>query len=105
MHTFIWVFLPILVGETLLVFFLNLMPRLGGFGKDIAGILTKAPGLDAVVSLFLWVPWVVGGIVDGWLGLVAAIAAQVLVMQSWIFAHEFAHRKTTEGSRIHRFMN
>lgn len=105
MHTFIWVFLAILGGETVLVSLLNLMPRLGGLGKDLVAILTKAPGLDVIVSLFLWVPWVIGGILDGWLGLLGAIAAQVLVMQSWIFAHEFAYRQTTKGSRIHRFMN
>ena len=105
MHTFIWVFLAILSGETVLVLLLNLMPRLGGLSKELTLIFTKAPGLDVIVSLFLWVPWVIGAIIDGWLGLVAAIAAQVLVMQSWIFAHEFAHRQTTKGSRIHRFMN
>ncbi len=105
MQTFIWVFLVISIGETVLVLFLHLLPRLGGFGKNITVIFTQAPGLDAIVSLFLWVPWVVGGIMDGWIGLVAAIAAQVLVMQSWIFAHEFAHRQNNKGSRIHGFMN
>ena len=106
MYTFIWVFLAILGGETVLVLFLNLMPRLGWLGKDMAVILTKAPGLDVIVSLFLWVPWVIGGIIYGWLGLVAALSAQFLVMQSWIFAHELAHRQTGKGgSRIHSFMN
>ena len=105
MHTFLWVFLAILSGETILLLFLHLMPRLGGFGKDMTAILTQAPGLDVVVSLFLWIPWVIGGIVDGWLGLIAAIAAQFLVMQSWIFVHELSHRKTASGSRIHGFLN
>ena len=50
MHTFIWVFLAILGGETILVLLLNLLPRLGWLGKDMAVILTKAPGLDAIVS-------------------------------------------------------
>ncbi len=105
MHTFIWVFLAILSGETILLLFLHLVPRLGGFGKDMTAILTQAPGLDVIVSLFLWVPWVIGGIVDGWLGLIVAIAAQFLVMQSWIFSHELSHRKTASGSRIHGFLN
>jgi hypothetical protein len=105
MHTLIWVFFAILSGQILLVLSLHLMPRLGGFGKDMTAILTKAPGLDAIVSLFLWVPWGIGGIVDGWLGLIAAFAAQFLVMQSWILSHELAHRKTVSGSRIHGFMN
>jgi hypothetical protein len=68
-------------------------------------ISTQAPSLDVIVSLFLWIPWLIGAIIDGWVGVIAAITAQVLVMQSWIFIHEFAHRKTTKGSRIHRFMN
>ena len=105
MHTFLWVFLAILSGETILLLFLHLMPRLGGFGKDMTAILTQAPGLDVVVSLFLWIPWVIGGIVDGWLGLIAAIAAQFLVMQSWIFFFDLSHRKTASGSRIHGFLN
>ncbi|MGL5074385.1 MAG: hypothetical protein ACRDBG_00900 [Waterburya sp.] len=105
MHTFLLVFLAIVSGETILLLFLHLMPRLGGFGEDMTAILTQAPGLDVIVSLFLWVPWVIGGIVDGWLGLIAAIAAQFLVMQSWIFVHELSHRKTASGSRIHGFLN
>ncbi|MGL6344370.1 MAG: hypothetical protein ACRC80_35135 [Waterburya sp.] len=92
-------------GETILLLFLHLMPRLGGFGEDMTAILTQAPGLDVIVSLFLWVPWVIGGIIDSWLGLIAAIAAQFLVMQSWIFVHELSHRKTASGSRIHGFLN
>jgi hypothetical protein len=105
MHTFIGVFLAILSGETILLLFLHLVPRLGGFGKDMNAIFTQAPGLDLIVSLFLWVPWVIGGIADGWLGLISAIAAQFLVMQSWIFSHELSHRKTASGSRIHGFLN
>ena len=105
MHTFIWVFLAVLSGETLLVLSLHFIPKLGRLGKDLNLLLTKAPGLDAIVSLFLWIPWVVGGVVDGFLGLVAALTAQFLVMQSWILAHEFAHRKTAGGSRIHGFLD
>jgi hypothetical protein len=105
MHTFIWIFLAILSGETILLLFLHLVPRLGGLGKNITAILTQAPGLDLIVSLFLWIPWVIGGIIDSWLGLLAAIAAQFLVMQSWIFVHELSHRKTASGSRIHGFLN
>ena len=105
MHEFIFVFFAILTGETILVLLLHLMPRLGVFGKNITVILTQAPGLDVIISLLFWIPWLIGGIIDGWKGLVAAIAAELLVMQLWIFVHELANRQTTKASRIHRFMN
>jgi hypothetical protein len=106
MDTYIWVFIGIFLGEAALVLLLTLLPRLGELGSAMASIFIKAPGLDVLVSLFIWVPWVIGSAVDGWFGLLAAIVAQVLVMQLWIFIHELTHQ--TEGknpSRIHPFFN
>ena len=106
MKLFTSIFVIVSIAETSLVLLLHLLPRLGEFGKNILERLTKAPGLDVIVSLLLWVPWLIGGLVAGWLGFIAAIAAQFLVMQLWSFVHELAHRQTAEGgSRIHSFMN
>lgn len=105
MNKLILVFFVILSAQTLLIGFLHLIPKLGGIGKDLTVFFTKAPGLDVIVSLFLWIPWVVGGIIDGLLGIVAALAAQFIAMEAWIVVHEFAHRKEFKGSRIHGFLN
>ncbi len=106
MKLFTFVFFLVLSTETSLVLFLHLLPRLGGFGKNILAKLSQAPGLDAIVSLLLWIPWLIGALIAGWSGIVAAIVAQFLVMQLWVFVHEFVHRQTLkEGSKIHSFMN
>lgn len=106
MKLFTFVFFLVLSTETSLVLFLHLLPKLGGFGKNILAKLSQAPGLDAIVSLLLWIPWLIGVLIAGWSGIVAAIVAQFLVMQLWVFVHEFVHRQTLkEGSKIHRFMN
>lgn len=106
MKLFTFVFIIVLSAETSLVLLLHLLPRLGGFGKNILEGLTKAPGLDVIVSLLLWIPWLVGGFVAGWFGIVVAMAAQFVVMQLWCFIHELAHRQTANsGSRIHGFLN
>ena len=45
--------------------------------------LTFAPWLDAVVSYFIWVPWVAGFRLGGWWGALAALLAQ------FVFLHTF----------------
>ncbi len=45
--------------------------------------VSSAPWLDIFVSLFTWIPWVVGGGLFGWRGILAAVIAQ------WIFLHAF----------------
>ena len=86
--------------EIALISLITLMPRLGHLGKDIAEACTKAPLLDSILSVMLWVPWLIGGLIAGWLGISAALVAQVLVMQLWIFIHELAHRDAADGARI-----
>ena len=64
----------------------------------VAGILTRlayalsdkiaqAPWLDLFISLFTWAPWVMGGFLDGWLGLLAALVAQLVFLHAFCFVH------------------
>src|ERR1041384_3840516 len=66
---------------------LHLIPRLGAAGTRISAWLSRAPGLDLVVSLCTWVPPTVLGILYGWRGVAGAIIGQVLGMLFWMFAH------------------
>jgi hypothetical protein len=38
----------------------------------------RAPFLDLFISLFTWVPWVVGYVLGGWLGVIASLVAQIV---------------------------
>ena len=63
-----------------------------------AGILTRlayalsdkiaqAPWLDLFISLFTWLPWVAGGFLDGWLGVIAALVAQLVFLHAFCLVH------------------
>ena len=90
---------------TALAVLLSLLGRLGGAGRAVGGALIRTPGLDVVVSVFTWVPWVAGGVVLGWRGILAALAGQVVALFAWVFLHELAHRDATRGPRIVKFLN
>lgn len=46
-----------------------------------------APVLDFFVSLFTWVPWVVGFLFGGWPGVLGAVGAQVAGLHGFCLAH------------------
>ncbi|MEI8312105.1 MAG: hypothetical protein WCH98_15245, partial [Verrucomicrobiota bacterium] len=69
-------------------------------GLAVAAVLTRivflftekiaeAPMLDIVVSLFTWVPWLVGGWLMGmgWQGVVAAVVGQLFFLHAFCLAH------------------
>lgn len=101
----IFIFTAVFSLEVAIALILTLMPRLGGVGKDITETLTKAPGLDLILSVILWVPWVIAGQIGGWLGVLTSILAQIAAMQLWCFSHELAHRHAGHKSDIARFHN
>jgi hypothetical protein len=99
-------FITIFSLEVVLILGLTLISRLGGIGKEISLACTQAPILDLIVSLILWIPWLIGGLIAEWLGILAALVAQFTVMQIWCLIHELAHRQQFDrGSRIYSFMN
>jgi hypothetical protein len=88
-----------------LTILLSLSGRLGNVARRLAATFTRTPGLDVMVSLFTWVPWVVMGVSFGWRGLLGAITGQVLALFAWVFLHELAHREAVRGPRIVKFIN
>jgi hypothetical protein len=105
-NNFAIAFVAIFSLEIFLILGLALLSRLGEKNKEISEAFTKAPLLDLIVSMILWVPWLIGGFIAGWLGVLASLVAQFTVMQIWSFLHELAHRQEWEkGSRIYGFMN
>lgn len=68
-------------------------------------ILTKAPWLDGIVSIFTWIPWAVGASILGWRGFLASLVAQIITLTLWCFFHELAHREAARGPRIVKTLN
>jgi hypothetical protein len=105
MNLLTMIFLWVVGLETLLILFISTVSRLGAIGQKIGEICTKAPALDLIVSLIIWIPWVFGFIFGGWLGFLVTLGAQVIVMQTWIFIHELIHKEAVQGPRIVKFVN
>lgn len=94
---------------------LHLLPKLGL--RAITNWLARAPGLDLAILYFTVAPQVVGiaiGVVyradlNPWLaallGLVAAVAAQILAVLLWGWTHELFHLKAARGPRIVHQLN
>ena len=55
--------------------------------------IAQAPILDLFISLFTWLPWVAGAVLHGWLGIFAAIIAQILFLHAFCLAHRIIRGK------------
>lgn len=99
--TALWTGLAVLAAGVLLV----VVPRLGGIGRRVGEVLSHAPMLDLVLSLLIWVPWIVAAIIAGWAGLGGAIIGQIVALQLWIYLHELTHIRHVRGPRIVWFIN
>lgn len=121
MQPLIW--LGSIVGSTFVALmlgagFLHLVGRLGPAGRALSAWLCKGLGLDLVITWFTALP-MVSGMVTGsallatswgaWagmlLGLLAAVAGQVLTVCVWTVLHELAHREAAKGPRIVTTLN
>jgi hypothetical protein len=101
MWTAVWTALAVLA----LTGALHALPWLGPPGRAGAKWVVRAPGLDVVVALMTWAPWLVGAIVFGWVGFVGALAGELLALGAWITLHELAHREAARGPRIVKVIN
>jgi hypothetical protein len=90
---------------TLLAALMTVVPRLGRAGRRAGDAWSRAPGLDVIVSLFTWIPWVVAAATGGWVGLLGAVAGQMVAMGAWCLWHELAHPRARQGPRIVKFIN
>lgn len=84
---------------------LHVIPLLGSPGKVLSRWLCVAPGLDVMVAYFTALPLVVGPGIGGWIGLAAAVVAQVLAVMIWTTLHGLAHPKARKGPRIFKILN
>ncbi len=98
-------FLSTLGFEALIILFLSNIFRFGKIGQSISQSCTKAPALDLIISLIIWIPWVFGIYFSGGLGFLTVILAQMIAMQLWIFIHELIHQEAVKGPRILKFVN
>lgn len=93
------------ITELALAWFLTLLPLIGKPGRVLSDQLTQAPGLDVALAGLIWVPWILGGAIAGWLGVLATVIGQVIAMQLWILGHEQMHRQALQGPRIVSYLN
>ncbi len=49
--------------------------------------IAQAPWLDFFVSLFTWIPWVVGARLDGWIGVAGTVVAQLIFLHVFCLTH------------------
>jgi hypothetical protein len=49
--------------------------------------IAETPFLDFFITLFTWLPWVAGGWECGWLGVLAAVVAQLLFLHVFCLVH------------------
>ena len=93
--------LSLLVGAGVL----HLLPRLGTPGKKLSAALCRGFGLDLMITYFTVLPMIVGPILLGWRGLLAAIAGQVIGLLIWTRLHELANPAARKGPRIVHALN
>ncbi|MFW5681390.1 MAG: hypothetical protein ACOC1G_00140 [Phycisphaeraceae bacterium] len=84
---------------------LTALPRMGSVGRRMSDAFCRAPLLDAAMTWFIVVPIAAGPAVAGWLGLLAAIAGQLLGLMIWTGLHELAHPAVRRGPRIVKVLN
>ena len=84
---------------------LTALPRMGAMGKRLSDAFCRAPLLDAAMTWFIVVPIAAGPAVAGWLGLLAAIAGQLVGLLIWTGLHELAHPAVRRGPRIVKVLN
>jgi hypothetical protein len=61
--------------------------------------ISQAPLLDVFVSIYTWVPWVVGALLDGWKGVAGAVIAQLVFLHLFCLLHRFLRGLGKKKSR------
>lgn len=93
-------------GALLIVAWLiQLLGRLGSFGRRIGDALCRAPLLDFALFYFTALPAIIGLLRHGWTGLAVGIGAQFTALLIWIALHELTHPAARKGPRIYRTLD
>ncbi len=85
--------------------FLSTIARAGRPGRAIVEISTRAPLLDVWVASLTWLPWLIAGLIGGWIAFLGALIGQFIALGLWCIGHELAHREAARGPRIVKFIN
>ncbi len=101
----LWIGLSALGGVLGLALLLMGLGSLGSAGRRVCDVLCRAPGLDVIVALFTFVPWIPACILAGWPGLGASLAGQLVGLALWVILHEWIYRKYAAGPRIVHVIN
>ncbi len=67
--------------------------------------LRRAPLLDLLVAAFTWLPWLIAGILGGWLAVLGSLLGQLAALVVWTSWHELLHRRHVQGPRIVKFID
>jgi hypothetical protein len=78
---------------------------LNKFSRAASDFIARAPVLDLVVAAFTFIPWVVAGVLGGWVGAAGTLGGQLLTLYAWCFGHEMTHPGPRRGPRINKFIN
>ncbi|WP_036480427.1 hypothetical protein [Myxosarcina sp. GI1] len=100
MELIIELYLYLVVALVTGVVVLQSLPRLGKFGKNLSEFCCQAPGIDLVLAYFMLLPLAIGSFVEGWLGVLVALVAELSVLWIWIIGHELANRKNSNRGKI-----
>ena len=88
MHQFFAILAIALGTELALASTFTVLPKVGKTGQLISDQLTQAPWIDVALAILIWIPWIVGSVVAGWLGLAATLLGQIVAMGLY---HRFGH--------------
>jgi hypothetical protein len=103
--TYLWISIGTIAALLFGAGLLHVVPRLGSPGRKLSEHLCRAPALDLLITYFTVLPMIVGPIIDGWPGLGAAIAGQIITVLIWQTLHELANPHARKGPRIVKVIN
>src|SRR3954463_4046074 len=76
---------------------LHAVPYLGARGRSLSERAIRAPGLDVVVALLTWAPWVASALGWGWWGFFGSILGECVALGVWVVLHEVTHLRAARG--------
>ena len=82
-----------------------LLTCLPSSARPVGDLLARAPGLDLMISLYTWIPWVVGIATTGKWGLFGALAGEVATYFIWVGFHERRNPRAMSGPRLVKVIN
>ncbi len=105
MKIFLNTILIVAVFESILAFAASFIFMAGKPGEKVAAWCTRAPGLDIILGVFTWIPWILARATLGYRGFFGAVIGEVIALFVWVASHEAVYREAVRGPRIVKFIN